>query len=97
MSKRNTPYQRFQENDLILRDELAVDRTRLANERTLLAYLRSAVALLIAGVTIMHFSQQPWFSLIGLLCLPFGALTATIGIIRYRRVAQSIRTLRKTR
>jgi putative membrane protein len=34
------PYDRFKNNELILRDELAVDRTLLANERTLLAYLR---------------------------------------------------------
>ena len=38
-------YSKFSDDDLILRDELAIDRTLLANERTLLAYLRSGVAL----------------------------------------------------
>ncbi|RPJ43750.1 MAG: DUF202 domain-containing protein, partial [Deltaproteobacteria bacterium] len=32
---KKSPYSRFESTDLILRDELAVDRTLLANERTL--------------------------------------------------------------
>ena len=62
----DTPYSRFDADNLILRDELAIDRTLLANERTLMAYLRSGVALLIAGATIMHFSAEGWFWAAGL-------------------------------
>ena len=40
-------------HQLILRDVLAIDRTRLANERTLLAWLRTALMLLISGVTLI--------------------------------------------
>ncbi len=87
-------YSRFVKDDLILRDELAVDRTLLANERTLLAYLRSAVALLIAGVTIMHFSEQNWFWIFGLLCIPIGVVTGTIGVVRYRNMNRSINVVR---
>ncbi len=47
----NQPYARFKGEDLILRDELAINRTILANEATLLAYVRSALTLIIAGVT----------------------------------------------
>ncbi|HQZ43477.1 MAG TPA: DUF202 domain-containing protein, partial [Flavobacteriales bacterium] len=36
--------------DLILRDHLALVRTRLANERTLLSYIRSALYLLLGGI-----------------------------------------------
>jgi len=72
---KKSPYSRFCNNDLILRDELAVDRTLLANERTLLAYLRSGAALLIAGVSIMHFSTQNWFWAIGIACIPAGIIT----------------------
>jgi len=68
----NHPYSKFSNDELILRDELAVDRTLLANERTLLAYLRSAVSLALAGVSIMHFSEQQWFWIIGLICIPGG-------------------------
>lgn len=94
MSQTSTPYARFEKTALILRDELAVDRTRLANERTLLAYLRSAMALVIAGATIMHFSNEGWFWLLGLMCLPLGAFTAGIGVLRYRKMERAISVVR---
>ena len=39
----------YSREELILRDHLALDRTRLANERTLLSYLRTALMLMVAG------------------------------------------------
>ncbi len=90
-----TPYSRFDSESLILRDELAVDRTLLANERTLLAYLRSAVSLLIAGVSIMHFAGADWFWYVGIACLPVGFVTGIIGITRYRAMAHAIAQLRQ--
>ncbi len=86
----SSPYMKFHKGDLGLRDELAVDRTMLANERTLLAYLRSAVALLIAGVSIIHFSQEGWFWTFGIACLPIGIITGIVGLLRYRRMSRSI-------
>lgn len=91
----NHPYSKFSNDELILRDELAVDRTLLANERTLLAYLRSAVSLVLAGVSIMHFSEQQWFWIIGLTCIPGGIAVAVIGIIRYRHMNGMIGCLRR--
>ncbi len=90
----DTPYTRFVKDDLILRDELAVDRTLLANERTLLAYLRSAVALLLAGVSIMHFSQQAWFSAFGVVCMPAGIVTGIFGALRFRKMNRAITIVR---
>jgi putative membrane protein len=87
-------YSRFEKTELILRDELAIDRTLLANERTLLSYLRSGVALLIAGVSIMHFSQGDWFSTVGLICLPTGIITGIIGVVRYSKMNKSISLVR---
>lgn len=89
------PYSRFTNSDLILRDELAIDRTILANERTLLAYLRSGVALLIAGVSIMQFADQGWFRNVGIACLPFGVISSVIGVVRYRRMARAISLVRR--
>ncbi|MFA5043731.1 MAG: DUF202 domain-containing protein [Kiritimatiellia bacterium] len=90
----DSPYERFEGGDLILRDELAIDRTHLANERTLMAYLRSGVALLIAGVSIMHFSSAGWFWMVGLACLPTGIITGAIGVTRYRRMNRLISLVR---
>jgi putative membrane protein len=89
------PYSRFNADKLILRDELAIDRTLLANERTLMAYLRSGVSLLIAGVSIMHFASDGWFRAVGVLCLPVGAIAAAIGIARYRGMNRRIGSARR--
>jgi putative membrane protein len=92
-----TPYSRFDKDDLILRDELAVDRTLLANERTLLAYLRAALTLMIAGVSIIQFAQHNWFLSVGIGCIPTGILTGVIGIVRFRKMGRSIRLVRDRR
>ena len=91
------PYDKFQNLDLILRDELAVDRTILANERTLLAYLRSGVALIIAGVSIINFSSHDnlWFLTIGIICLPGGLTAILIGLFRYRKMDTALSAIRK--
>jgi putative membrane protein len=89
------PYDRFKNNELILRDELAVDRTLLANERTLLAYLRSAISLLLAGVTFIQFGSDMWFKGIGYLCLPVGIALGIFGQHRYRQMDNAIRTVRR--
>lgn len=88
------PYERFGQTELILRDELAIDRTILANERTFLAYLRSAVALFIAGVSIIHFSSERWFMLVGFLCLPAAILAAAVGLMRFRKMGKAISVVR---
>lgn len=90
----NKPYSKFNSDDLILRDELAIDRTLLANERTLLAYLRSAVALIIAGISIMHFADHRWFWITGVACIPVGIITGIIGILHYRKMNASINLIR---
>jgi len=91
----DSPYSRFDSDDLILRDELAIDRTILANERTLLAYLRSAVAMLIAGVSIIHFAQERWFWIVGMVCIPIGIVTGIVGTVRYRRMNEAIFLVRR--
>ena len=90
-----SPYSKFDNSELILRDELAIDRTILANERTLLAYLRSGVSLVIAGVSMMHFSQAVWFQAVGVACIPLGVITAIFGVARYRIINRSISSVRR--
>jgi putative membrane protein len=87
-------YSRFVETQLILTDELAIDRTLLANERTLLAYLRAGMALIIAGATMAHFSHQGWFLVAGIACLPAGFICAIIGVVRYIRTNRAILLIR---
>jgi putative membrane protein len=88
------PYERFLKEELILRDELAIDRTLLANERTLMAYVRLAITMVIAGVSIIHFAMENWFETIGFLCVPVGIAAGILGWIRYQRMDLEIREIR---
>jgi putative membrane protein len=42
-----------QQNTLLTRDWLAIERTKLANERTFLAYFRTFVVFLGTGLTVL--------------------------------------------
>ena len=88
-------YSKFDSEKLILRDQLAIDRTLLANERTLLSYLRSGVALFIAGISIVHFARHGWFADFGYACLPVGVVTVYFGSLRFRRMDKTISSIVK--
>jgi putative membrane protein len=71
-------------NQLILRDVLAIDRTRLANERTLLAWLRTALMLFVTGVTLIKlFEGVLALEVLGVALLPTSAVAAGYGLRRY--------------
>jgi putative membrane protein len=79
------PYGKFAEDELILRDHLAIDRTALANERTLLAYIRTALAISIAGASLIHFFDSALTTILGIALIPIGVITLLIGIFRHRK------------
>jgi putative membrane protein len=56
--------------DLILREELAIERTRLAIQSTFLAFLRTSLYFPVAGISMNH-----------ALNLPFGKTLQTTGIV----------------
>ena len=93
--KESRPHERFKKSALILRDELAIDRTILANERTFLSYIRLAITLIIAGVSIVHFAMEKWFETIGFLCVPVGVVAGVYGWHRYQKMAKEIQSVRK--
>lgn len=71
-------------HQLVLRDELAIDRTRLANERTLLAWIRTALMLLVSGITLFKlFEGTMLMEAIGVTLIPTGFLVAGLGVRRY--------------
>lgn len=92
---KESPYSEFESEKLILRDQLAIDRTLLANERTLLSYLRAGVSMIIAGVSMMHFSTQQWFLYFGAACIPMGIASSIVGIRRFQRQLNSIMQIKK--
>ncbi len=77
---------------LILRDVLAMDRTRLANERTLLAWLRTALMLLVSGVTLIKlFEGVRTLEILGFSLIPVSILVAAWGVRRYLQTCRLIR------
>lgn len=90
-----TPYKRFASSQLILRDELALDRTRLANERTFLAYARTAIMLVVSGVTLVKFfPDQFWMEMLAVGLIPGGIAVILVGTLRYIRLQRALSMLR---
>jgi putative membrane protein len=81
--------------ELILRDHLALDRTRLANERTLLAYLRTALMLVVAGATAVKFvGENDAVIVTGWVFIGLGILVAVIGAWRFLTMRRDINARR---
>jgi putative membrane protein len=81
---------------LILRDVLAIDRTRLANERTLLSWIRTALMLLVSGVTLLKlFKGILVMEVIGAALIPAGFFIAGLGVRRYLRTRALIEAVDK--
>jgi putative membrane protein len=90
-------YDRFADQNLILRDELALDRTRLANERTLLSYARTGLMLAVTGGTaIKLFGEQSkqWVLWGGVLII-VGVAIGLFGLMRFSTMAKELIRLRK--
>ena len=91
------PYERFEKSDLILRDELAIDRTILSNERTLLAYVRASLTLVIVGLTFLHFIEKGSLRIAGMIFIPLGILTGLYGWLRFLGMKRMIQSARQNR
>ena len=80
-------------DETILRDQLALDRTRLANERTLLAYVRTAFMLVVAGATALKlFVETPSILVTAWLFIVAGAFVAVLGTWRFESMRRLINT-----
>jgi putative membrane protein len=83
-------YDEFEE-DLGLRDLLALDRTILANERTVLAYARTAVMLGVSSITLLKiFPDNPLAFFTAVALIPISILTATLGLQRFFSLSRSL-------
>lgn len=76
--------------ELILRDHLALVRTRLANERTLLSYIRSTLYLLVGGLTLIGLGDTPYLRSVGHISWMLSVLVLFFGIYRYVTLRQHI-------
>lgn len=79
----NSKYNYQNKERIILRDYLALERTRLANERTLLSYIRASVYLLIGGLTFIQFKDLGTIHWVGYLAIGLSFIFLIVGIVRY--------------
>jgi putative membrane protein len=75
---------------LILRDYLAIERTRLANERTALSYLRTTLAMTAGALTLLHLVPTPAARITAWTLLTFGALLIGFGLYRFVAVRRRV-------
>ncbi len=81
------------EETIILRDYLAIERTRLANERTLLSYIRSSLYLLLGGIAFFQLREFSNFQFLGILSLLFSSIFLVVGIYRFMLLKKSLKKL----
>ena len=78
-------------SELILRDYLAIERTKLANERTFLSYIRASLYMLMAGLglTEIEFFKHLEFAGYTAFAVSFGFLI--VGIYRFFQVKRRLK------
>ena len=81
------------DEQVILRDYLAIERTRLANERTFLSYIRSSLYLLLASIAFFQLIDFPNFEYLAILSLVFSIVFLVIGIYRFVLLKKSLKRL----
>jgi putative membrane protein len=72
--------------EIILRDYLALERTKLANERTLLAYTRTSLYMLLGGIAFLQLEDFRRIQWVGYLTLGLSVVLIFIGLYRYFQI-----------
>jgi putative membrane protein len=74
----------------ILRDYLALDRTKLANERTLLAYLRTVIGLVASAIGIIEIVDAGWARVLGCIFLTLAPVCLFFGIWHFSKMKMKL-------
>lgn len=69
--------------EIILRDFLALERTKLANERTLLAYLRGSIYLILGGIAFLQLEDFDNVKWLGPVTLFLAISFMFLGVFRF--------------
>jgi putative membrane protein len=81
----------FPEDQLIVRDFLARQRTTLANERTLLSYIRTALYFLVSGTALMEVNVLSHIRDLGYLGFALSILLVILGFFNFFRIKKKLR------
>ena len=77
--------------EIILRDHLALERTRLANERTLMSYLRTALYLILGALAFLQLKEFQEIRWIGIVFIPLSFLVVILGFYRYAHLRKQLK------
>lgn len=81
--------------DLILREKLAIERTRMANDRTLLSFVRTSLYFSVAAFTLHAMVQIKNGWIIELALWMLAGLILITGLMKFYKSAKLIRESRK--
>jgi len=85
-------YRRNYKN-MILRDYLALDRTKLANERTFLSYIRTFVSFLAMGFGVIKLTDDVAYTYLGVLFCLISPVFLVVGARRFLALRRMFRVL----
>lgn len=72
--------------EIILRDYLALERTKLANERTLLAYGRTSLYMVLGGIAFLQLQDFQSIRWVGYVTMVLSGIILFIGTYRYLQI-----------
>ena len=95
--KRITTFTDEYENkeQIILRDHLAMERTKLANERTLLSYIRTSLYLVLGGIAFLGMKNLEELRNLGYFSLVLSVILLIIGLVRFYQLKRHLKTMYK--
>lgn len=91
--KLKNPFRTRQIDERLIREHLALQRTKLANERTLLSYIKASLYLLIGGLTVVQIKKYDHIQWVGYLALVFCVAFIVVGISRYIHLERKMSNL----
>lgn len=80
--------------ELVLREHLAIERTKLGNERTLLAYIRTGLYFVVAGSTLGELIATRFWNVMDVPIVLVGVGIVIAGVIRFLSVKRMIERAR---
>ncbi|MFN3800231.1 MULTISPECIES: DUF202 domain-containing protein [Belliella] len=79
------------EEQMIVRDYLARQRTTLANDRTLLSYIRTSLYFLVSGTALMEVNVLSHISDLGYLAFALSIGLIFLGFFNYFKVKKKLK------
>lgn len=79
--------------EIILRDHLAMERTKLANERTLLSYIRTSLYLVLGGIAFLGMQDFEEIRNLGYFSLGLSVILIVIGIVRFLQLKSHMKKI----